>query len=70
MPLYLPSLYISSMRKNADTLRRSAAWDRGHMHESGTTQEWETRRDDNNRKDAEAQVWDHAADHFKAMWEN
>jgi len=64
----LPPFIVSIMRRDAEQIRRSANFDRGHMHESGTNQEYECRRDNNNRKDREARVLDFAADHFKAMW--
>ena len=64
----LPSLLVSILRREAEQIRRCAAWDRGHMHESGTTQEWECRRENNDKRDREARVLDFACDHFKAMW--
>lgn len=64
------SLIISALRHEAEHIARCADWDRGHMHESGTTQEWETRRDLNANRDRQARALHAAADHFKAMWGN
>jgi hypothetical protein len=64
------SLIISAMRHWAESERRGADWDQSHICESGTTQEYECREENNRNRRNLARVLDHSIDHFKSMWGN
>ena len=66
--MILDSFIIHNMEHYANHLRCCAAWDKAHMHEAFTGQEWEVRRDNNAAREREARCFDHAAAHYSAMW--